>query len=263
MTAYTHLTVERSFQDKIATVTLRRPQVHNAFNAQVIQDLTTAFTELSRDEQLHGVVLTGEGPSFSAGADISSMKESATFSKEQNLADALRLADLFNMINTFPCPVVARVNGAAMGGGVGLISVCDIVIASEKARFALSEVKLGIAPAVISPYVIRKIGESNARMLFVTGERFSAARAHAIGLVHLVVPLEQLDKAVENTLKELVTSAPQAIRVCKQLALTVGQMSHENARRYTAETIARLRVGDEGQEGLQAFLEKRNANWVR
>ncbi|HZR39754.1 MAG TPA: enoyl-CoA hydratase-related protein [Ktedonobacteraceae bacterium] len=263
MPIYTHISVEYGFEGKIATVTLRRPEVHNAFNAQVIQDLLTAFRELSTDERLHGVMLTGEGPSFSAGADISMMRESTTFSEEQNLADALLLADLLETINTLPCPVIARVNGAAMGGGLGLVAVCDIAIAAESARFAFSEVKLGIAPAVISPYVIRKIGETNARMLFVTGERFSAARAQAIGLIHSAVPLELLDDAVQKALNELVSSAPKAIRVCKTLALTVGQMSADDARRYTAETIARLRISEEGQEGLSAFLEKRKPRWTR
>jgi methylglutaconyl-CoA hydratase len=262
MVTYTHISVERSFQNKIATITLRRPQVHNAFNAQVVEDLMMAFTELRTDEQLHGVVLTGEGPSFSAGADVNSMKAAATFTEEENLNDALRLATLLHTINTFPCPVVARVNGTAMGGGVGLVAVCDIAIAAESARFALSEVKLGIAPAVISPYVIHKIGESNARVLFVTGERFSAARAHTIGLVHAVVPLEHLDDAVQKALNELLSSGPQAIRACKLLALTAGYMSHEDAQRYTVATIARLRVSEEGQEGLRAFLEKRKPSWV-
>src|SRR5437868_12848449 len=221
---YTHITVERSFQDKIATVTMRRAEVHNAFNAQLIQDLQTAFNDLFADERLHAVVLTGDGPSFSAGADLNMMKASATFTQEQNLTDALRLANLFDAINSFPCPVVARVNGTAMGGGAGLISVCDIVIAAESARLAFSEVKLGIAPAVISPYVVRKIGETHARVFFVTGERFSAVRAREIGLVHTVVPLEELDAAVEQTVRELLSSGSQAIRECKALALNVGDM---------------------------------------
>jgi len=262
VTAYTYITVERSFQDRIATITLRRAEVHNAFNAQLLEDLKTAFTDLGADERLHAVVLTGDGPSFSAGADINVMKESATFTQEQNLNDALRLADLFDTINTFPCPVLARVNGTAMGGGVGLIAVCDIVIAAESARFAFSEVKLGIAPAVISPYVVRKIGETNARVLFVTGERFSANRAKEIGLIHSVVPFEALDDAVGKALQELLSSAPQAIRACKTLALNVGRMDHETARQYTAKTIAALRVSEEGQEGLRAFLEKRKPTWV-
>ena len=262
MSTYALVTVERSFQDRVATVTMRRAAVHNAINTQIVQDLQAAFADLLEDTRLHAVVLTGDGPSFSAGADLSMMKEAATFSQEQNLSDALRMANLFDTINSFPCPVVGRINGTAMGGGAGLIAVCDIVIAAENARLAFSEVKLGIAPAVISPYVVRKIGESHARVLFVTGERFSAVRAREIGLVHTVVKLEELDVAVEKTLKELLRSGPQALRACKQLALHVGHMEHDSARKYTAEVIANLRVSAEGQEGLRSFLEKRDPNWV-
>src|SRR6266568_4539345 len=262
MTTYIHITVERSFQGKIATITMRRPEVHNAFNSQLIQDLQAAFIDLSADERLHPVVLTGDGPSFSAGADLNMMKDTAAFTQEQNLKDALRLADLFDSINNFPCPVVARVNGTAMGGSLGLVSVCDIVIAAESARFAFSEVRLGIAPAVISPYIIRKIGEANARVLFVTGERFSPARAREVGLVHSVVPLEALDDAVGKALNELLQGGPHAIRACKALALTVGHMDHDTARRYTAKTIAALRVSEEGQDGLRSSLEKRKPGWV-
>jgi len=257
MLTYTHISVERSHQDRIATVTMRRPEVHNAFNAQLIKDLHAAFSELSTDTRLHAVILAGDGPSFSAGADLNMMKASATFTQEQNLSDALLLADLFDTINTLPCPVVARVNGTAMGGGLGLLAVCDIVIAVEGARLAFSEVKLGIAPAIISPYVIRKIGETHARMLFVTGERFSAERAQEIGLVHIVTTPEELDATVEKTVRELLSSGPQAIRACKALALNVGHMDHDTVRQYTAETIAALRVSAEAQERLRAFLEKR------
>src|SRR6266487_966991 len=255
--SYTHITIERSFQDRVATVTMNRAEVHNAFNAQLIQDLQAAFIDLSTDEKLHAVVLTGDGPSFSAGADLSMMKASATFSHEQNLSDSLHLADLFDTINRCPCPVVARVNGTAMGGGAGLISVCDIVIAAESARLAFSEVKLGIAPAVISPYVVRKIGETHARVLFVTGERFTSTYAQEIGLVHIVTKPEDLDAAVEKTLRELLSSGPHALRACKTLALNVGHMERETARKYTAETIATLRVSAEAQERLRSFLEKR------
>ena len=257
MPTYTHITIERSHQDKVATITMRRPEVHNAFNKQLIQDLMTAFTELVTDTQLHAVVLTGEGSSFSAGADLNMMRESAVFTHEQNMDDALRLADLFDTINNFPCPVVARVNGTAMGGGLGLIAVCDIVIAVESARLAFSEVKLGIAPAVISPYVVRKIGETHARVLFVTGERFTSMYAHQIGLVHIVTKPEDLDAAVSKTVSELLSGGPQAIRACKALALNVGQMDRDSARTYTAETIAELRVSAEAQERLRAFLERR------
>jgi methylglutaconyl-CoA hydratase len=257
MPTYTHITVEKSHEDKIATITMRRPEVHNAFNTQLILDLHAAFTDLSADTRLHAIVLTGEGPSFSAGADLNMMKESASFTQEQNLNDALHLADLLDTINTFPCPVVARVNGTAMGGGLGLLAVCDIVIAIEGARLAFSEVKLGIAPAVISPYVIRKIGETHARVLFVTGERFSATRAQEIGLVHVVTTPEELDASIGKTVNELLSSGPQAIRACKALALNVGRMDRDTARKYTAETIATLRVSAEAQERLRAFLEKR------
>ncbi|HTK09912.1 MAG TPA: enoyl-CoA hydratase/isomerase family protein [Ktedonobacteraceae bacterium] len=263
MTTHTFLTVEPDYQGRVAIVTLRRPRVHNAFNAQMIAELTEAFRALSMDESLHAIVLTGEGSSFCAGADITWMQESVAFTEEQNREDAQRLATLLQTLQDCPCPIVARMHGSALGGGVGLLAVCDLVIAAEQARFALSEVKLGLAPAVISPYVIRKIGESHARVLFITGERFSATRALSLGLLHAVVPLEQLDDAIQNALHELLTSAPQALRVCKQLALQVGHMDAAQALAYTTETIARLRVGAEGQEGLHAFLEKRQPDWVR
>lgn len=262
MPTYTSIVVERVMQDRIATITLNRPEAHNAMNVRMIEELAAVFAELRSDERLHGVMLTGEGASFSAGGDISMMKDYAAFTKEQNLSDAYRLFDLFYSVNTFPVPIVARVNGTAMGGGVGLVSVCDIAIAAETARFAFSEAKLGIAPSTIAPFVVRKIGEASARALFVTGERFSARHAYDIGLVNAVVPPEQLDEAVQKTLDELVTSGPQAVRACKAMALAVGRMGYEEARSSTAETVARLRVSDEGQEGLRAFLEKRKPTWV-
>ena len=262
MTKYTHISVERSHDDRIATVTMRRAEARNALSASLAADLREAFTDLRSDTRLHAVVLTGDGPVFSAGADLNAMKASATFSQEQNVQDALAMSDLFKTINTFPCAVIGRVNGAAMGGGLGLVAACDIVIAVDSAKLAFSEARLGIAPAVISPYVLRKIGESHARMLFLTGEFFSVAHAREIGLVHIVTTAAELDQAVEDKVSELLKSAPLAIRACKALALNVGQMDSETARRYTAETIARLRVSPEGQEGLQAFLEKRKPGWI-
>ena len=262
MTTYTHITVERSHEDRVATITMRRAEARNAFNARLVADLHEAFSDLRSDTRLHTVILTGDGPAFSAGADLNMMKASSAFSQEQNLNDALAMGDLFKIINTFPCAVIGRINGTAMGGGLGLVAVCDIVIAVDSAKLAFSEVRLGIAPAVISPYVIRKIGEAQARMLFLTGETFSAAYAREIGLAHIVTTAEELDAAVENKVGELLKSAPLAMRACKALALNVGQMDSETARRYTAETIARLRVSAEGQEGLQAFLEKRKPNWI-
>ncbi len=258
---YTSISVDSSFHGRIVTITLRRPETHNALNTQLIQELTAAFTSLHTDKRLHAVLLQAEGRSFSAGADIQMMKESARLSEVENMQDALRIADMLSSIETCPCPVVARVQGSAIGGGVGLLAASDIVLAAENARFAFSEVKLGIAPAVISPYVLRKIGQSHARALFTTGTRFSATRAYEIGLVHTVVPPEGLDAVVHNTLQELLAGSPQALRACKTLTLRIGQMGHEQARNVTAETIARLRVSAEGQEGLSAFLEKRTPAW--
>src|SRR5437660_1010380 len=193
MSTHAHISIEHSHQDKIATITMRRGEVHNAFNTQLIQDLQAAIIELQTDTRLHAIILTGEGPSFSAGADLNMMQASAAFTQEQNLSDALRLADLFDSINSFPCPVIARVNGTAMGGGLGLVAVSDIVIAVESARLAFSEVKLGIAPAVISPYVIRKIGETHARVLLVTVERFTSIHAHEIARCDIVTKAEDFD----------------------------------------------------------------------
>ncbi len=263
MTKYTQISVERSHDDRVATVTMRRAEVRNALSPALAADLRDAFTELRSDTHLHAVLLTGDGPAFSAGADLNAMKASATFSQEQNLQDALAMSDLFKAINTFPCAVIGRVNGAAMGGGLGLVAACDIVIAVDSAKLAFSEARLGIAPAVISPFVLRKIGEAQARLLFLTGEFFSAAYAREIGLVHVVTGAAELDQAVADKIGALLKSGPMAIRACKALALNVGQMDAETARRYTAETLARLRSSPEGQEGVQAFLEKRQPNWIK
>jgi methylglutaconyl-CoA hydratase len=262
MTQYTHITVERSYDDRIATITMRRAEARNALNARLAADMREAFTDLRSDSRLHAVVLTGDGPVFSAGADLNAMQAFSTFSQQQNLEDALAMSDLFKIVNTFPSAVIGRINGAAMGGGLGLVAACDIAIAVDSAKLSFSEVRLGIAPAVISPYVLRKIGESQARRLFLTGETFTAAYAREIGLVHIVTTAEELDQVVTDKIGELLKSAPLAMRACKALALNVGQMDNETARRYTAETIARLRVSQEGQEGLQAFLEKRKPNWI-
>ena len=261
METYATLVIERSHADRIATVTMNRPEVHNALNTRLLADLKAAFDELSQDDRLSAVVLTGAGKSFSAGADLAMMQAAASYTREQNQQEALQLAETFGFINAFPAPLVARVNGAAMGGGLGLLAVSDIVIAADYARLAFSEVKLGIAPAVISPYVVSKIGASWARRLFVTGERFTPALAREIGLVHTVVPLADLDAAVENTLQELLSGGPHALRACKALARDVGKLDDEAARAMTTETIARLRVSAEGQEGLKAYLEKRKPGW--
>src|SRR6185437_13446094 len=219
----------------IAIVTLDRPDVHNAIDATLIASLAAAFQDIRARDDLRAVVLRGEGASFCAGADAKWMSASLNWSHEENLVDANRLPVLFDAINDCPLPVIARVQGAALGGGVGLVACCDLAIAAEGTRFGFTEVKLGIAPATISPYIIAKIGVSQARALFVSGERFDAARALAIGLVHRVVPAEQLDAALEETLRQMRANGPQAMRAAKELALRVGNMAHDEAARFTVE----------------------------
>ncbi len=261
MATYTTMTVAHSHANRIAIVIMNRPEVHNALNSALLDELKTIFDELSRDDNLSGVILTGAGKSFSAGADIQMMQAAARATQEQNQEEALQFASTFERINAFSIPVIARVNGAAMGGGLGLLAVSDIVIAVENARLAFSEVKLGIAPAVISPYVVSKIGPSWARRLFVTGERFTPALAREIGLVHEVVPAVELDAAVDSVVQELLSGGPYALRACKVLARDIMQLDDDAAREITTETIAQLRVSAEGQEGLKAYLEKRKPQW--
>lgn len=261
MGAYETVLIALSQNERIATVTMNRPEVHNALNPRLLSDLKTAFDELSQSDTLSGVILTGAGRSFSAGADLMMMQSAARATQEQNQEEALHLASTFEFINAFPIPVVARVNGAAMGGGLGLLAVSDIVIAVENARLAFSEVKLGIAPAVISPYVVRKIGASWARRLFITGERFTPALGREIGLVHTVVTPDELDAAVETVVQELLNGGPLAQRACKALARDIGELDGNTARAITTDTIAQLRVSAEGQEGLKAYLEKRKPTW--
>jgi methylglutaconyl-CoA hydratase len=255
-------TILYSAENKIARVILNRPEVHNAFNEVMIAELTEAFKKISEDDEVRVVVLTGNGKSFSAGADLNWMKKMINFSYEQNLDDSLKLAELFYLMYSLPKPVIARVNGAAIGGGTGLVAVCDIAIASEKAKFSLSEVKLGLVPACISPYVIRKVGEGRCREFFLTGERLTAKRASELGLVNQVVSPEELDEAVQEKAAHLVSSGPRALAMCKELLKNVPGMDFEKAKTYTADMIARMRIGDEGQEGMNAFLEKRKPKWT-
>ncbi len=258
--AYRHLLIER--HGPVVRVMLNRPEVRNAFNAELISDLQRCFTALSTDEQVRVVVLGGVGPLFSAGADLTWMRASLEYTREENIADALRMSDMFTAIDACSKPVIGRIHGAAYGGGVGLTCVCDVAIAAEGTRFGLTEVRLGIAPAVISPFVLRRIGPGYARSIGLTGESFDASRAREIGLVHRVVPVEQLDAAVEETVKHLLSSGPMGVKATKELFRVVPGMGREAARQLTAETIAALRVSAEGQEGIRAFLEKRRASWV-
>ncbi len=259
--AWRYLTVER--RGLAAYVTLNRPEVHNAFNEALIAELQEAFTRLSEAEDIRAVVLQGAGRSFCAGADLNWMRASLEFTHEQNVADALRMADMFRTIDACRHPVIGRIHGAALGGGAGLTAVCDIAIASDDCRFGFTEARLGIAPAVISPFATRKIGESHTRALFVTAERFDAHRALAIGLVHQVVPQAELDDAVQSALRNIFLSGPAGVRAAKRLAMSVLSLPDAEARDLTAQTIAGLRVSDEGQEGIRAFLEKRTADWAQ
>ena len=258
-----YLTILSERQDKVVRISLNRPEVHNAFNSTMIRELADAFEKARKDESARVVILTGEGESFCAGADLNWMKEIIRYSYEQNLKESMELAELMHQIYALPKPTLARINGATIGGGNGLFSACDIVIASDRAKFGLSEVKIGLVPAVISPYVMRRIGESAARELFLTGERFDARRAFEIGLINKVVPHEELDMKVEEVIRLLLSSGPEAIARCKELLHKVPSMTEEEAKAYTAEIIARLRVSQEGQEGMAAFLEKRKPKWVK
>ena len=251
----------RTDEDQVATVVLSRPDSHNALNAALIEELTRCFEEISDDDGVRVVVLAGEGRSFCAGADIGYMRETATFSYEENLEDARRLAMMYWTIDECPKPLVARVQGAAMGGGAGLVAVADVVVTDAEAWFAFSEVRLGIAPASISPFVVRKIGPSHARSLFMTGERFDAERAHEIGLVHKVVSREGLDAAVEQKVGELLQGGPVAQATIKALLRRLETTEPMEAPGLTARVISELRTGEEGQEGLAAFLEKREPGW--
>lgn len=243
------------------TVTLNRPDVRNAFNEELIADLTAWAIEAEKNPAIRAAVLRGAGRTFCAGADVNWMAQTVTYTREQNLDDARRMRRMFELLDELPFPVIARIHGAALGGGAGLAAVCDMVVAAGDATFGFTEVKLGILPAVISPFALRKIGHSAARELFLTGARFSAARAREIGLVHAVVNEAELDDAVDAFLREIGTAAPEAVREAKRLIREVaGRVSNEGD--ITTEAIAERRVSDEGQDGLRAFLEKRKARWI-
>ena len=254
-------TIKYSFNDKVATITLNRPEIHNAFNEAMISELLEIYQEIAEMQHIRVVVLSGEGKSFCAGADLKWMGDVINYSYEQNLNESLQLAELFYTMYTLPKPTIAKVNGAAIGGGTGMVAVNDIVIASKRAKFSLSEVKLGLVPACISPYVLKRVGERGCRELFLTGQRIDAEQAVKFGLANQVVPEAELDDAVDKLINQLITSGPNALTICKDLLEKVPQMSLEEAKTYTAESIAALRISDEGQEGMKAFFEKRPPKW--
>ena len=257
---FRYLTTQR--QGAVERLTLNRPDVRNAFNEDVITELTSWALAVAKDSDVRVIVLGGAGKVFSAGADANWMARMVGYSHDENVKDATRMAEMFLALNRIPAAVVGRIHGAALGGGAGLAAICDIAVADERALFGFTETKLGILPAVISPYVLPKIGPSAARELFLTGMRFSAARAKDIGLVHAVVPATDLDHAVQMYVDELLSASPTAVAAAKALIPEVWGKSPEEAMAITSHAIASQRVSPEGQDGLKAFLEKRKPGWA-
>lgn len=258
------MTVKVDIKDQIATVTLCNPEIHNAFNADMVSALTKAFSELSKNKEVRAIVLRGEGKSFCAGGDLKWMKSTLSYSYEENIEDAKKLANMFKTINECSKPVTGRVHGAAIGGGVGLVSVCDMVCAIESAIFSLSEVKIGLLPAVISPFVLRKVAPGEARRYFITSERFNATEAKRIGLISEVVSnVEEMDKKINEWISAILSGGPEAVSLCKKMVHEIPSLDLNSALELTSKQIAERRVSKEGQEGMLAFLEKRQPSWIK
>lgn len=246
-----------------ATITLSQPEIRNAFSDEVIAEITAAFETVAQHVDVRAVVLAAEGPAFCAGANLNWMRRMADYSREENVVDAGKLAAMMHTIYTCPHPTIARVQGDVYAGGMGLVAACDMAVAVETAHFCLSEVKIGLIPATIAPYVLRAMGPRAGHRYFLTGERFDAAEALRMGFVHEVVGADELDHAVDSLLKHLLQAGPAAVRACKQLVLDTAereitpQLAHQ-----TVETIADIRASNEGKEGVQAFLGKRKPAWL-
>lgn len=259
----TFSTLNIAIEDKVATVALSRPDKRNAFNDEVIAELDRAFTELGREDEVRAIVLAAEGKAFCAGADLSWMRAMADYSREENLADADKLAQMLKVIYDCPKPTIAAIQGDVYAGGVGLIAVCDVAIAVESANFCLSEVRLGLVPATISPYVIRAIGARASHRYFLTAEVFDAAEAYRIGLIHECVSSDELNDTVAKICKKWRNNSPNAVKECKELLHNVA--GHEIDAMLIDKTvagIADIRASDEGKEGVQSFLQKRKPNWL-
>ncbi len=258
---FTTLTISR--EGKTATVTLNRPEVRNAFNETTIAEITQAFRELGDDAELRAIVLAANGSAFCAGADLNWMKKMAGYTHAENHADALQLAEMLRTIYLCPKPVVAKVQGDCYAGGMGLVAACDIIVAADEVNFCLSEVKLGLIPATISPYVIKAMGENASRRYFLTAERFGAREAVRIGFAHDVVAADALDFKVGEIVKALVNNSPNAVREAKVLVREVaGQTVNDALLADTAERIAQIRASEQGREGVASFLEKRKPSWL-
>lgn len=250
-------------ENQVATVKLARPELHNAFNDQMIAELADAFSQLGQQSNVRAIILAAESKSFCAGADLNWMRSMLDYSLEENIADARKLAEMLRTIQECPKPVIGRIHGAAFGGGVGLTSVCDIAIAVESATFCLSEVKLGLLPAVISPFVLQKMPASQARRYFLTAERFSAKEALRTGLVSAVVADEaELDATIQSIITSIKQNGPEAVSLCKSLIFDVDGLPMDEAITLTTRRIAERRISAEGQEGMRAFLEKRPSQWI-
>jgi methylglutaconyl-CoA hydratase len=256
------MTVAWEVNGRIATVALNRPEQHNAFNPEMVGELAALFREISQRDDIRLVVLTGNGRSFCAGADLTAMRAAADFTYEQNVADGEAIFDLMQAVDSCPKPVIGRINGAAIGGGAGLVSCCDYAVAVERAKFGFSEARLGIVPAVISPFVLAKIGPTHGRLLFMTGERFDAHHAHRIGLIHDVAADEgELDAKVAERVHEFLQAAPGAQTAVKELIRAVAYQPKEAMRAYASDLIAQRRASAEGREGMSSFLQKRAPDW--
>ncbi len=252
-----------STQAWVRTITLSRPDVRNAFNDEVIAELKAAFDDAAHAADVRCVVLAAQGPAFCAGADLNWMRRMADYTREENLADAGNLAAMLRAIYTCPKPTVARVQGDVFAGGVGLVAACDMAVSVDTATYCLSEVKLGLIPATISPYVIRAMGARASHRYFLTAERFSAAEAHRLGLVHEVVSADNLDAKVNELVQALVSASPNAVRACKQLLQDVAEQEiNDDLVAHTVAGIADIRASAEGKEGVQSFLQKRKPNWL-
>lgn len=256
-------TLDIQIANRLATVTLNRPEVRNAFNETTIAEIAQVFRDLDKDDSIRAIVLAANGPAFCAGADLNWMKKMADYTHEENLADAGQLAEMLHAIYSCSKPVVAKVQGDCYAGGMGLVAACDIAVSVDTANFCLSEVKLGLIPATISPYVIKAMGESAARRYFITAERFSAAEAYRTGFLHEVVTAEALDAKVAEIVKALSSNSPNAVKQAKRLVQDVASRELTPALiAATVEGIAQIRASDEGREGVRSFLEKRKPNWL-
>jgi methylglutaconyl-CoA hydratase len=256
-------TIDLKTEDQVAWVALNRPDVRNAFNEVMIAELIQVLDRIEGDDSVRVLVLTGNGKAFCAGADLNWMRKMKAFTVEENYRDALELAELMYKLYHLPKPTIAAVNGASIGGSNGLVAGCDMAIASHRAEFSLSEVKIGLIPACIGPYLLKKTGEAACRELFLSGERISADRARELGLVNEVVTHINLGTRVREKISNLLTSGPHALAVSKDLLSKISEMPLSEAKEYTARVIAELRTGDEAQEGMAAFLEKRKPLWLK